>query len=118
MNAIMGQSMKKTTIVPIMLALAMFLVACQKDTSVFSGGVRGQESFSFSQTQTDEKTEYVLNTASRRIHVSDCSFVSKIKEENRLPCTDLIQAEAEGYTPCSQCFSKKTDTNREEEQTK
>ncbi len=115
----MGLNMKRTTIVLVMLAIATLLVACQKDPFVFSGGTQGKGNFSFSQTQTEEKTEYVLGTASRRIHRCDCPYVEKIKEENRLPCLDIRQAEAEGYTPCSQCLLEKPNTNsREEEQTK
>ena len=94
----------------------MLCVACQKEMSVLSGGTKGKGEFSFFGQSAEEKTEYVLSTASRRIHRFDCPYVEKIKEENRLPCSDIRQAEAEGYTSCHQCFSKKPDTNRKEEE--
>ncbi len=49
-------------------------------------------------------TEYVLNTKSKKIHLPDCSSVSKIDEENK-EITDKSKEELlnMGYEPCGAC---------------
>lgn len=54
-----------------------------------------------------EKTDYVINKNSKKIHLKDCSFVGRMKEENR-QYESLNQAELEeylqnGYTLCAVC---------------
>lgn len=50
------------------------------------------------------ETSYILNTNTKKFHLSDCSSVSRIQEENRQEYRgsreELIQ---EGYSPCGQC---------------
>ena len=60
--------------------------------------------------QTDgaaETQEYVLNTASKKIHLPDCASVDSIGEKNKETYTgsyaDLL---AQGYTPCGNCLGK------------
>lgn len=49
-------------------------------------------------------TEYVLNTKSKKIHLPDCSSVSKIEEDNK-ETTDKSKEELikMGYDPCGAC---------------
>lgn len=49
-------------------------------------------------------TEYVLNTKSKKIHLPDCSSVSKIDEDNK-EVTDKSKEELinEGYEACGSC---------------
>ena len=60
--------------------------------------------------QTDgaaETQEYVLNTASKKIHLPDCASVDSIGEKNKETYTgsyaDLL---AQGYAPCGNCLGK------------
>lgn len=57
-----------------------------------------------SQQSSGVQTDYVLNTASKKFHLPECSSVSKTKEENRRDYRgsrdDLI---AQGYAPCGSC---------------
>lgn len=47
---------------------------------------------------------YVLNTNTKKFHLSDCASVRDMKEENRRDIT-AARAEiiADGYTPCKRC---------------
>ena len=51
-----------------------------------------------------KNAEYILNTNSKKFHLSECSAVNKIKDENKEVSTktrdELI---AEGYAACKQC---------------
>lgn len=53
------------------------------------------------------KTTYVLNISSKKIHLPDCSFVSRTKEENKktveLTDEELQQYFDDGYTLCKTC---------------
>lgn len=53
------------------------------------------------------KTTYVLNINSKKIHLEDCSFVSRTKEENKktveLTDEELQQYLNDGYTLCKTC---------------
>ena len=59
-------------------------------------GDKGEEDF--------KNAEYILNTSSKKFHLSECSAVNKIKDENKEVSTktrdELI---AEGYSACKQC---------------
>ena len=50
------------------------------------------------------KTEYVLNTRSKKIHLPDCASVDKMKEKNKAYSSETIEKlESQGYTPCGNC---------------
>lgn len=53
------------------------------------------------------KTTYVINIVSKKIHLADCSFVSRTKEENKktveLTDDELQQYLNNGYTLCKIC---------------
>lgn len=53
------------------------------------------------------KTTYVLNISSKKIHLADCSFVNRTKEENKktveLTDEELQQYLDDGYTLCKTC---------------
>lgn len=53
------------------------------------------------------KTTYVLNISSKKIHLPDCSFVNRTKEENKktveLTDEELQQYLDDGYTFCKTC---------------
>ncbi len=54
-----------------------------------------------------DKTTYVLNISSKKIHVADCSFVDRTKEENKkiveLTNQELQEYLNNGYTFCKTC---------------
>lgn len=54
-----------------------------------------------------DKTTYVLNISSKKIHLPDCSFVNRTKEENK-KTVELTEQElqnylSDGYTFCKTC---------------
>ncbi len=53
---------------------------------------------------------YVLNISSKKIHLPDCSFVARTKEENKktvkLSDDELNQYKNDGYTICKTCGGK------------
>ena len=53
---------------------------------------------------------YVLNTSSKKIHLPDCSFVGRTKEENKktvkLSTDELNQYKNDGYNMCKTCGGK------------
>lgn len=54
-----------------------------------------------------DKTTYVLNISSKKIHLPECSFVNRTKEENKktveLTDEELQQYLNDGYTLCKTC---------------
>ena len=59
-------------------------------------------------TKTQAKTKtYVINKSSKKIHTKDCSFVDRMKEENKqivqLTNDELNKYLNDGYTTCSSC---------------
>lgn len=56
------------------------------------------------QYNSGEKYEYIVNTSSRKFHLTSCPAVSKIKQENKKTYTgyrdNLVK---NGYEPCGQC---------------
>lgn len=52
----------------------------------------------------NSEVQYVLNTKSKKIHLPDCSSVSKIQEDNK-EVTDKSKEDLidEGYEPCGSC---------------
>lgn len=56
---------------------------------------------------TEDTTEYVLNTGSKKIHLPDCSSVSSIGEKNKEYYTggyaELLE---QGYSLCGNCLGK------------
>ncbi len=54
---------------------------------------------------TEEKTEYILNTNNKKIHLPTCSSVSTMKDKNKETYTGtLSELIDKGYTPCSKCL--------------
>ena len=114
MNTIMVSAMKRMTMLLVILLLWGILTGCETETNIYEGGNYGKAEFSF-QTESDaENGAYVLNAASRKMHLVSCPYVAKIAEENRLYANDLARALAEGYLPCSHCLVDKTDIKEEE----
>ena len=64
----------------------------------------GESEYIPTQIPSVEKTEYVLNTNSKKIHKTTCSSVGDINEKNRktVVCTidELVNS---GYSPCKTC---------------
>ena len=59
-------------------------------------------------TKSQSKTKtYVINKSSKKIHTKDCSFVDRMKEENKqivqLTNDELNNYLNDGYTTCSSC---------------
>ena len=58
-------------------------------------------------TDNENKVTYVINTNSKKIHYAQCSFVSRMKEENKqtikLSKNELKNYLENGYTFCSTC---------------
>lgn len=56
---------------------------------------------------TSSKITYVINTASNKIHFSDCSFANRMKDENKkvvkLSKSELNDYLNNGYTFCKTC---------------
>ncbi len=46
---------------------------------------------------------YIVNTSSKKFHLTDCSFAKSIKQENLLRGNNRSTLIADGYTPCKQC---------------
>lgn len=85
-----------------------------ENSKEYSSNNKGTESTNSSvtnqQTNEDEhltKTNYVINVNSKKIHYADCSFVSRMKEENKksikLSKIELNEYLSNGYTFCSSC---------------
>ncbi len=57
-----------------------------------------------------KKVTYVINISSKKIHLADCSFVSRTKEENKktvqLTAAELEEYLNNGYTLCKTCGGK------------
>ena len=60
-----------------------------------------------SSTDNESKTTYVININSKKIHYAQCSFVNRMKEENKqtikLSKNELKNYLENGYTFCSTC---------------
>ncbi len=58
-------------------------------------------------TDNTQKRSFVINVNSKKIHYADCSFVNRMKEENRkivqLSDSELREYLNNGYTLCSTC---------------
>lgn len=54
-------------------------------------------------SQTTEVLTYVLNISSKKIHLSDCSSVKEMNENNKKITDNYDEAISEGYTPCGRC---------------
>lgn len=62
---------------------------------------------SVTQSNDSERTEYILNTSSKKIHLPNCTFVSRTMEENKkivnLSDDELKEYMNNGYTFCKTC---------------
>ena len=60
-----------------------------------------------SNTNDSQKSNFVINVNSNKIHYADCTFVNRMKEENRkyvqLSNTELKNYLNNGYSLCSTC---------------
>lgn len=88
-----------------MLCLCLFVASCgaQKQHN-FKANRGGEGEFSFSHKNPEQECEYILNLSSARIHRINCRHVSTIKDEHRLPVSDLERALEEEYSYCATCF--------------
>ena len=65
------------------------------------GGYKQKETNS-SPAQTSD-VYYVINTASKKFHVSTCGSAKTINAENRKTSNDRQKLIADGYSPCGTC---------------
>ena len=87
------------------ILLSLLLTACSRQTTVHLSTTAPDEPTSQTETVTETtESAYILNTASKKIHLPGCGSVAKIKDENREsysgPISDL---EDQGYTRCGSC---------------
>lgn len=74
-----------------------------------NGESKSENTTEKSTTNTDntQKRNYVINVNSNKIHYADCSFVNRMKEENRknvqLSDSELKEYLNNGYTLCTTC---------------
>lgn len=60
-----------------------------------------------SNNSSTENVKYVLNTNSKKIHLSDCSSASNISQQNKKITNESIEElEKQGYTCCKSCNPK------------
>ncbi|MCH5192213.1 MAG: hypothetical protein J1F23_08630 [Oscillospiraceae bacterium] len=68
---------------------------------------KSQENPTANSNNSSSKTTYVINTNSKKIHKSNCSYVSSMNDSNKLvvSLTDAEHSEylSSGYTACSRC---------------
>lgn len=58
-----------------------------------------------SHVQTPVAATYILNTSTKKIHKTTCSFAKKIAEKNRAESSlSVASLEGQGYTTCGHCF--------------
>ena len=93
----------KIVIWPILLSL--LFTACSKQTTVHLATTEPDVLTSQAETVTETaKSTYILNTASKKIHLPGCGSVKKIKDENKEGYSGSISdLEAQGYTCCGSC---------------
>ena len=82
------------------------------NTASVSGGSQNTEASNnaaanntASNTPSSEETgiTYVLNTNSKKIHLTECSSVNQISDKNKGYTDNYDEAIKEGYTPCKVC---------------
>ncbi len=56
---------------------------------------------------TEEKSEYIGNSRSKRFHLADCSYGKRTSKKNRVMFEKTWDAFWEGYAPCKQCAPHK-----------
>ncbi len=73
--------------------------------SSLSGGAVGSSSSEgdTSSTVDEIKTEYVVNTKSKKFHLPECGSVEDIKPENKSISTDREELIKTGYSACKSC---------------
>ena len=104
---------KKTVVTLLVAAVCIGFFGCEKkDQTQLTADKGAERSFSFACSK-EQTGAYVINTSSRRIHTSDCPYVSKIKQENRKYLSDLNLALSQGYTACGHCQPCHDQTNIE-----
>lgn len=82
-----------------------------KETTTKKDGAENSNTTTQSASQNNadksDKTTYVLNISSKKIHLPNCSFVDRTKEENKktveLTAQELKEYLNNGYTFCKTC---------------
>ena len=89
------------------MLLLLALTACSKQTTVHLSTTEPDAPVSRAETvaETENGTpDYILNTASKKIHLPGCGSVAKIKDENKEGYSGSISnLEDQGYTRCGSC---------------
>jgi DNA-entry nuclease len=58
-------------------------------------------------TEEIETMDFVINTNTKKFHLSTCSSVSTMAEHNKKMCRGTVQEVInEGYEPCQRCLSQ------------
>ena len=88
-----------------MISLLLTLTACSKQTTVHLSTTEPDAPTSQAETVAEtESSAYILNTASKKIHLPGCGSVAKIKDENKEGYSGSISdLETQGYTRCGSC---------------
>lgn len=108
--------MKRLFVLILCLCLPLTFVGCQnkvdkteniivypdEEAEKTLGGYRENVNDNDSDQQVGS-TYYVINTSSKKFHISTCGSVKTIKDENRQTATDRQQLIDNGYSPCNSC---------------
>ena len=75
-----------------------------------SESIKSESNVTTTTSNPSAKTTYVINKNSKKMHYKTCSFVSRMKDENKktveLNSTQLSEYKNNGYTMCSTCGGK------------
>lgn len=87
------------------ILLSLLLTACAKQTTVHLSTMEPDPPTSQTETVAQAETPtYILNTASKKIHLPGCGSVAKIKNTNKEDYSgSLSDLEDQGYTRCGSC---------------
>lgn len=87
------------------ILLLLLLTACAKQTTVHLSTTEPDPPISQTETVAQAETPtYILNTASKKIHLPGCGSVAKIKNTNKEDYSgSLSDLEDQGYTRCGSC---------------
>ena len=77
------------------------------NTTEASTGKSFEDESTAQQQSSSKKSDFVINVSSKKIHYADCTFVGRMKEENRkavqLSYEELNEYINNGYKLCSTC---------------
>lgn len=120
--------MKKLLIVPIFLMLITF-VGCSTNNTVsmpdsnemiviepndiIASNLNGYKDLTSKPSEENlngnnssikpENAQYIGNKNSKKFHISNCSYVKKMKSENAIYFDTSNDARSQGYSPCAKC---------------